>query len=126
MFRVFGQPSLVCPRCAGEDGLYPGHGPFASLGEWVGLDRYICTRCRRSFWHRAVPRREHEWHVAGGAAGPDRPDHDEVPAEADSPDRALAALAALDTAPGAEAPAPPDLAALDQELARLRGRRKRR
>ena len=57
----------------------------------------------------------------GGTAEPVRHDHD--PAEPSRPD---AALDALDVAPGPSAPVPPNLVALDEELARLRGKRKRR
>ena len=53
-----------------------------------------------------------------GTAEPVRRDHD--PAETSRPD------AALDVASGPSAPGPPNLVALDEELARLRGKRKRR
>jgi hypothetical protein len=56
-----------------------------------------------------------------GTAEPARHDHD--PAETSRPD---AALAALDAAADPSAPGPPNLAALDAELARLRGKRKGR
>jgi len=123
-FRIVSQESLVCPRCADKTSVYPRHGPFDSLGEWVGLERYICTRCRRGFWHRAERRRRDEGGPVlerEGTAEPVRHDHD--PAEPSRPD---AALDALDVAPGPSAPGPPNLVALDEELARLRGKRKRR
>lgn len=87
----------------------------------MGLERYTCTRCRHGFWHRLEERRRVAPPVPDGAAPLER--HDRDVAEAPAPD---AALAALDPGPGAAAPGPPDLAALDEELARLRGTRRRR
>jgi hypothetical protein len=88
----------------------------------VGLERYICTRCRRGFWHRPEPRQSAERRPAPeGAAETEQHDHE--PAQTSLPD---AALAALDIAPGPSPSGPPNLAALDEDLARLRGKRKRR
>jgi len=88
----------------------------------MGLERYTCTRCRRGFWHRSSSRPD------TGQPGPDLAPYPTAydPAAHDHDAAADAALVALDVTHDPSTPAPPDLAALDEELARLRGKRKRR
>jgi hypothetical protein len=95
--------TIACTRCGSED-VYPDVGPFAALGEFVGRGRYACRSCRRPFWSRA-------WVAPPHSA--------EGPTLASPRRRRAASLAALDQPPHAATPGPPDLTALDAELARL-------
>lgn len=110
-FRLHRTHTLACTRCGSED-VYPDTGPFGALGEFVGRGRYACRSCRRPFWTRAWVAPPHS--ADGPVLGPRRP-------------RAATSLVALDdqAAPPTAAPrtaTPPDLTALDAELARLRPR----
>jgi hypothetical protein len=89
----------------------------------VGLERYTCTRCRGGFWHRSSSRpdtgqRRPDLAPYPTAYHPAAHDHDAAAANA--------AFVALDVTHDSSTPAPTDLAALDEDLARLRGKRKRR
>jgi hypothetical protein len=95
--------TLACTHCGSED-VYPDVGPFGALGGFVGRGRYACRSCRRPFWTRA-------WVTP--------PHSDEERTLASPRRRRAASLAALDQPPVAAPPGPPDLAALDAELARL-------
>jgi hypothetical protein len=111
--RVFRAEALVCSHC-GSTELYPYAGLFGELGGVLGRVRYACRGCRRHSWRRP------------DAEVPREPSN-EPQLEAPRPPCAAASLDALDI-DVEHAPLPPprtDLRALDEDLARVRRRRKK-
>jgi len=104
--------SLECPRCGRADA-YPAPGPFGVVSEIVGLSRFACRACRRHFWQRIGAMLESPF-------GPEAASDDglafEPPVEPTRP----TALEGLDAVAAPGPAAPPDLSALDSEMARLR------
>ena len=104
--------SLECPRC-GRGDVYPAPGPFGIVSEIVGLSRFACRACRRHFWQRVGATLESPF---GPVAESDDGLAFEPPVEPTRP----TALEGLDAVTAHASPAPPDLSALDSEMARLR------
>jgi len=112
--------------------VYPAPNPLIALGDILGLERYTCVRCRRTFWRKAAALPDVA-RVEPGDSDEPGPEEFTTPAESSPPDGTEAAredtvvpLAALDAEPAPPSPGPADLATLDADLARLRGKRKKR
>lgn len=129
-----GTETRACPRCGGIARVYPAPNPLIALGDILGLERYTCVRCRRTFWRRAAALPDFA-RVEPGDSDEPGPEESTTPSESTPPDGTEAAredtvvpLAALDAepAPPPPSPGPADLATLDAHLARLRRKRKKR